>query len=286
MANGLNKTKRRIASIRSTKKITKAMGMVATVKLKRFQGVYSGEKDYVEGLESTMASLFAFDPKSRSHYAKENENAEGSLVIFITSDLGLCASYNANLFAYLDTVIDKSKDTVLPLGQKGISHLSRIGGYRFAENDYGLSLDSDAEAIVKACKGIREDFNAGKYRSIKIIYTHYVNSLRFDPSIYTLLPFSLTHEVKEEEEYCPPLFEPSPREQIHLLMGYYLAAVLGGLLDESQLSEQASRRNAMDNANDNADELLDQLSVEYNKARQAAITQEITEVVAGSSNAK
>ena len=113
-----------------------------------------------------------------------------------------------------------------------------------------------------------------------------MNSLRFEPSESVLLPIGLDYPKSPEEDYCPPLFEPSPKELIPLLMGQYLSGVLGGLLDESQLSEQASRRNAMDSANDNAEELLKQLSVEYNKARQASITQEITEVVAGAGNAK
>ena len=101
-----------------------------------------------------------------------------------------------------------------------------------------------------------------------------------------MLPVSITPKARADEDYCPPLFEPSARRQIHMLMPYYLAGCLHHRLAESQLCEQACRRNAMDNANDNADELLNKLTIEYNKARQTAITQEIVEVVSGSANAR
>lgn len=287
MALGLNKTKRRIASIRSTQKITKAMGMVATVKLKRFKDAHFAEEEYFSSLEKAIGALFAFAPGEKSHYGLPNEKAEGDLVLFITSDLGLCAAYNSNLFRFLDQSIDKSKDTILPIGEKGKAHLLHEGGYRLYEGeDLPMGLSSTPREIEKACKTLRNEFNEGKYRRIRVVYTSYVNSLSFQPKEYTLLPVSVPYTPSNEEEYCPPLLEPSGKEQIHSLLGIYLAGVLQSLLDESQLSEQASRRNAMDSANDNAEDLLKQLSVEYNKARQAAITQEITEVVSGAGNAK
>ncbi len=288
MALGLNKTKRRIASVRSTQKITKAMGMVATVKLKRFKDAHFASEPYFASLEEAMGRCFAFlGEKEASSYLKASENAKGDLLIFLTSDLGLCAAYNANLFRFLDKVIDKDNDAVIALGAKGLSHLLHEGGYKMekAEN-FGLSLNLSSREIETAAKKLQNAFLEGKYKSVKVIYTHYVNSLSFVPKEYVLLPLSLSYQKKEDEEWCPPIFEPSAKEQCELLMGQYLSGILYCLINESQLSEQASRRNAMDSANDNADELLKQLSVEYNKARQSSITQEITEVVAGANNAK
>lgn len=287
MASGLNKTKRRIASIRSTQKITKAMEMVATVKLKRYKDAHFGEAEYLNALEAAMGSLFVFDPKGEAFYSTPNESAEGNLFLFITSDLGLCAAYNSNLYRFLDSELNKERDTVLPIGDKGLNHLLHEGGYRLLEEEgICLRLSSTHKQIAEEAEKLKTLFDQGRYRSIRIVYTHYVNSLRFLPQEKTLLPIGLDYVKKPEEEYCPPLFEPSPSELISSLMGQYLSGVLEGALDEAQLSEQASRRNAMDSANDNAEELLKQLSVEYNKARQASITQEITEVVSGANNAK
>lgn len=287
MASGLNKTKRRIASIRSTQKITKAMEMVATVKLKRFKDFHFANVDYLQALEDAMGAIFAFEPEQRSHYGMANEEAMGDLVLFITSDLGLCGAYNSNLFRFLSYNVDKDKDTIYPLGQKGASHLLHEGGFRLLEEGtLSLSLNSSHKEISNECQKLRDLFNSGRFKRIRLIYTCYVNSLSFVPKEYTILPVSVPYKQRDEEAYCPPLFEPSPKQQIHALMGIYLASVVSALIGESQLSEQASRRNAMDSANDNAEDLLKQLSVEYNKARQASITQEITEVVAGANNAK
>ncbi len=288
MALGLNKTKRRIASVRSTQKITKAMGMVATVKLKRFKDAHFAAEDYFSSLEEAMGKCFAFlDEKKASRYLQENENAKGDLLIFLTSDLGLCAAYNSNLFRFLEKIVDKERDSIIALGAKGLSHLLHEGGYDLVDPEtYGLSLCFTPREIEKASKKLQQAFLEGKYKRIRVIYTHYVNSLSFVPMEYDLLPISLSYKKKEDEEWCPPLFEPSAEIQSELLMGQYLSGVLSCLLNESQLSEQASRRNAMDSANDNADELLEKLSVEYNKARQSSITQEITEVVAGANNAR
>jgi len=120
-----------------------------------------------------------------------------------------------------------------------------------------------------------------KYARIYILFTQYVNSITFTPIRFQLLPVQVQQKKWQNEEYCPPLFDESPRALIHALMPEYLASVFYDRLVDSQLSEQASRRTAMDNANDNADALLDKLQIEYNKARQNAITQEITEVVSG-----
>lgn len=287
MSLGLNKTKRRILSVRSTQKITKAMGMVATVKLKRFKDGFEQESAYRASLTRAMAAAFHYDKLTASHYGMENEEVEGILYLVITSNLGLCAGYNNEVFRYAESLIDPEIDTILPIGEKGRAHFLRDPRFKHVLTDEeNLDLSMEPRLINRATLHLKNAFNQKKYRKIVIIYTRYVNSLRFVPDQKTLLPFSLEYEKEPYEEYCPPLFEPSPRELIHSLMPQYLGAVLYDALTESQLSEQASRRTAMDNANDNADEILNQLTIEYNKARQAAITQEITEVVGGANGKK
>ena len=286
MSLGLNKTKRRIASVKSTQKITKAMGMVATVKLKRFKDAVSQTAAYNAGLRRIMAELFLHDNETKTHYGKENEGVEGALYILVTSDLGLCGAYNNNLYKYLETIIDAEKDFILPVGQKGRTHYEhdpRFAG-RVVIND-GVESTLDPKKVDAACLEIKNAFNAKKYRKICIVFTEYINSISFEPRVLTLLPVQLEPQPRADEDYCPPLFEPSAREQIHDLMPYYLGSELFHKVAQANLCEQASRRNAMDAANDNADELLEKLTIEYNKARQGAITQEIVEVVSGSANA-
>ena len=284
MPSGLTKTKRRIASISSTQKITKAMEMVATVKLKRFRTSFEQGELYRKELAHILGEAFFRDEESMSHYAAENQQAEGKLVILITSNLWLCAGYNNNLYSYVKEVFDPSKDTLAIIGQKGIAHFEREGNIPHLLQDFaGLDLSLDSRLIRHAVDAVKTEFNSGKYRRIEVVYTRYVNSLKFLPATATLLPVEIPLAPDPSEEYCPPLFEPSPRVMIHDLLSLYLATEIRGFLIESQLSEQASRRSAMESANDNADELLAKLRIEYNKARQAAITQEITEVVNGAS---
>ena len=287
MSLGLNKTKRRIASIQSTQKITKAMGMVATVKLRRYLSLTQAAQTFADKYREIMAELFLHDEESRTHYALENEEAEGTLYIVITSSLGLCAGYNANVFKFVESIVDPAKDIVAPIGTKGRSHFTNEPEFAHVDSDLSdVDKAMDPKQINALCATIKAAFNERKVRKIALIYTHYVNSMTFEPQVEILLPVRAEASPRPEEDFCPPLFEPRAREQIHVLLPYYLGAVLNHRLAESQLCEQASRRNAMDNANDNADELLRKLTIEYNKARQSAITQEIVEVVSGSANAK
>ena len=286
MSLGLNKTKRRIASVKSTQKITKAMGMVATVKLKRFKDAVAATASYNAGLRRIMAELFLHDEETRTHYAEENTSVEGTLYIVVTSNLGLCGAYNNNLYKFIESVVDPSKDFLLPVGEKGRAHYAhdpRFKDHLVLDPLFDSSLDP--KKVDANCRRIKDDFNQKKYRKIALIYTEYINSISFQPRELTLLPVVLEPQPREDESYCPPLFEPSARAQIHDLLPYYLGSELFHKIAQADLCEQASRRNAMDAANDNADELLAKLTIEYNKARQTAITQEIVEVVSGSANA-
>ena len=287
MSLGLNKTKRRIASIKSTQKITKAMGMVASVKLRRFRDLVSHGEEYAEGLRNTMGELFLHDEESKTHYGRENEKVTSTLYVVITSNLGLCAAYNNNIFKYVEAHVDPESDIILPIGEKGRAHFAHDPRYKHIDNNtHEVDKYLDAKRLTALCKEIKDEFNKAAIKKVVLVYTHYVNSISFIPAEETLLPVNITPKPRVDEDYCPPLFEPSARRQIHMLMPYYLAGCLHHRLAESQLCEQACRRNAMDNANDNADELLNKLTIEYNKARQTAITQEIVEVVSGSANAR
>ena len=280
MAQSLHKTKRRIASINSTKKITKAMELVATVKLKRFKNVMLENEAYANELVSIIHHLFAHIDVKDNPYLLESKS-ETSLYIVISSNLGLCASYNNNIFNFVTSNVKKENTLIIPVGFKGQNFLKKEG-YKLDEQYVGINEKLSYEEIRKLGEYVTREFIKGSYKSIKLIYTHYVNSLKFVPEEITLFP------IKEVEQSSfagyEPLYDPDAKTLVNELVPIYVVSTLYHKIIESQVSEQASRRTAMENANDNADEIIDKLTLEYNKARQTAITQEITEIVSGSLN--
>lgn len=278
MAQALNKTKRRISSVKSTKKITEAMELVATVKLKKYRSIMERNQFYVKEMESIISHLFAMlDENEEIPYLK-NGKGKKDLIVVINSNLGLCASYNTNVFNFVTNHISKEDSILLPIGLKGEINFGNEG-YETITNYINVSEKVNFDDVNKLAKILHSEFLQGKYRQIKIVYTKYINSLRFEPKLHTLFP--LKEEGKKLTIGYEPIFDPNVKTLIEELVPIELTSSLYQKLIESQVSEQASRRTAMENANDNADELIDKLTVEFNKARQAAITQEINEVVAG-----
>ncbi len=281
MGTDLAKIKRRIVSIEGTKKLTKAMELIAMVKVKRFRDASDHDRLYSSEYESLMAELFAHDEETGSHYGHPNEGSLPVLYLAFSSNLGLCGAYNNTLFKYIDSVV-KPTDFLATIGSKAANHYARNGRYpNLIRDEEALNLSLDFEAIHGVCLKLKDAFNEKKYQRICLLYTHYVNSIAFAPMTFQLLPVQLPQKKWKNEEFCPPLFDETPRLLIHRLMPYYLASVFFDKLMDSQLSEQASRRTAMSAASDNADDLLKTLRIEYNKDRQAAITQEISEVTGG-----
>lgn len=278
MAQSLHKTKRRIASVNSTKKITKAMELVATVKLKRFKNVMLENEAYAKELVDIIHHLFAHIDVEDNPYLVETKS-ETDLYIVVSSNLGLCASYNNNIFNFVNENVKKDKTEVIPIGFKGQNYL-RKEGYKLLNEFVSINEHLEFEEIKKLGEFITKEFVNGKYRSIRLIYTHYVNSLRFVPEEMSIFPIQ---NVEGESKFgYEPILDPNAKTLIDELVPIYVSSTLYHKIIESQVSEQASRRTAMENANDNADEIIDKLTLEYNKARQTAITQEITEIVSGS----
>ena len=277
MAQALNKTKRRIASVKSTKKITEAMELVATVKLKKFKNKMEANQFYVREIEGIISHLFDVLSDDENLYIKPGKG-EKNLVVVINSNLGLCASYNSNVFNFVQNNLDKQNDVLMTIGIKGELKYEREG-FEINKEYSNLNEKLVYEDVVKLGRYLHSEFLKGKYKTIKLLYTKYINSLRFEPTLVTLFP------LKDEDNPTiigyEPIYDPNLKTLIDELVPVWLTSSLYQKLIESTVSEQASRRTAMENANDNADELIDKLTIEFNKARQAAITQEILEVVAG-----
>lgn len=277
MAGNLNKTKHRIASINSTKKITKAMELVSTVKLKKFKNVMLKNELYSNELKSLTCTLFSRLNDEENKYTKLND-AEKDLLIVVSSNLGLCAGYNNDIYHYVEQNFDKNEVVIIPIGMKGDSYFKKNG---FALNEEFVSLNEKINYldITRLGKIVLSYFENKKYRSIKLVYTKYVNSIKFVPNTLSLFPLEI--ENVNDSTLIEPLYDPDLKTLIDNLVPLYVNINLYQKIVESQVCEQASRRNAMENATDNADELISTLTLEYNKARQAQITQEISEVIAG-----
>lgn len=277
MAGNLNKTKHRIASINSTKKITKAMELVSTVKLRKFKNVMLKNELYSNELKFLTCTLFSRLDDEENKYTKLND-AEKDLLIVVSSNLGLCAGYNNDIYHYVEQNFDKNEVVIIPIGMKGDSYFKKNG---FALNEEFVSLNEKINYldITRLGKTVLSYFENKKYRSIKLVYTKYVNSIKFVPNTLSLFPLEI--ENVNDSTLIEPLYDPDLKTLIDNLVPLYVNINLYQKIVESQVCEQASRRNAMENATDNADELISTLTLEYNKARQAQITQEISEVIAG-----
>lgn len=280
MPGGLLAMRRRIRSIDNTKKITKAMELVATAKLKRVKSRMEEVSLYTDSFLSMMSTLFA-NVKGIEHPLIKPTNDGPTLFIIITSSLGLCGAYNANIIKSTKSQL-KEKDELVIVGTKGISYFRRIGRTRAMD----LPVDPIGEEYNMAAllaKFLMERIQTNEIGQVKLLYTHYINSITFAAETLQLLPVD-QHVITnfEPEHYAKDtLFEPSPSAVLDRLIPMYVEAVLYGKLLEAHVSEQASRRTAMENATDNAEEIKETLNLKFNKLRQAAITQEISEVVAG-----
>ena len=276
MAQALNKTKRRIASVSNTKKITEAMELVATVKLKKFKGVMEKNSHYVLEMENVISHLFEMlENDDEIIYLNEGKGTK-DLVIVINSNLGLCASYNSNVYNYIKNNVKKDETVLLPIGIKGETNYQKEG-YELINDFVSLNEKLSYDDCVKLGRYLHTQFVNGKYRSVRIIYTKYINSLRFEPNEKILFPLKAVQNRKILG--YEPIYDPNVKTLIEELVPIALVSTIYQALIESQVSEQASRRTAMENANDNADEIIEKLTLEFNKARQAVITQEISEVV-------
>ena len=274
MSQDTIKIKKRIKSVTGAYKVTSAMKLVSTVKLKKWKNKMVANNLYNNELQEVVNLLLMCSKNVNSPFSKENKS-EKRLFIIVSSTLGLCGSYNINIFKEADVLLKKD-DSIIILGKKGIAHFSnemfdKVEGF----DDNKDLLEKDL--INSLSKYVLSSYQEGKYSSIHIIYSKYRNSLTFIPTSYQILP--LGNSSTEEIDF-PPLFEPSKEKLIETLVPIYVQGTIYSKLLESEVSEQASRSNAMENATNNAKELLDNLKIEFNKARQSAITQEIIEIVA------
>lgn len=281
MPGGMQEIKRRIRSVESTKKITKAMELVATSKLRKTRNQLEQSKPYYTNVALMTAEILAnCKGDNDSVYLIENKNVKKDVYVVIASSLGLCGGYNANIFKEIKNVI-KPDDYVYSVGSKVTSYLNK-NHQGITDSKYeSLNMTFNFKDIINLVNELTRMYCEKEIGKIKIVYTEFVNNLTFKPRIVTLLPIDRNDFDQIEISKKTTLFEPSSQEVLDNLIPMYLQAVIYGYIIESSTSENAARRISMENATDNADELTEQLLLKYNQARQTAITNEISEIVAG-----
>ena len=269
--------KNRIRSMESTRQITKAMEMVAASKLRHAQTQAMNTRPYFETLYAAIGDFAASGCDSDCAYF---QNAKGGKTVYvvIAGDRGLAGGYNSNVLKLALADMAGRDVTVLPMGKKAVDF--------FRTKQVDVLTDSYAQAAAvsigdcfSVAKLLCKDFLSGEFDRVCVAYTEFVSVLSQTPHLLTLLPLTPAEQGSTAGEI---LYEPSPEEVLSKIVPEYLGGVLYSALCESRASEQAARRTAMDSATQNADDMIADLSLKFNQARQAAITQEITEIVAGS----
>ena len=273
--------KNRIRSMESTRQITKAMEMVAASKLRRAQAQISASRPYFQILSDTVSDILENNRDFSSPYLKERP-VKKVMYIVIAGDRGLAGGYNSNILKMVETDLKGKDAVVLPIGKKAVEFFRSRRIPAFTEM-YSEAASIGIGDCFSIAKNLSKAFLAEEFDEVHIAYTNFVSVLSQVPAQKKLLP--LKQEAKAEADASrrsDTIYEPGPEEVFASIVPEYLGGILYGALCESRAAEQAARRTAMDSATSNADDMIADLSLKFNRARQAAITQEITEIVAGS----
>ena len=273
--------KRRKGSVQSTQQITKAMKLVSTVKLQKAKQKAEQTTNYFDAMYNTVQNMLAKTKNIQHPYLQPSDSSK-KLVIMITSNKGLAGGYNSNIIKLI-TQGDFNKEDVkiMAVGRKGKEAMSRYG-YEI-HKDCCEIIDGptyeDARALAKESL---ELFAKGEVGELYLAYTHFKNTVSHIPTLVKLLPVETdTNREVTEESNIPMNFEPREEEALQLIIPTYITSLIYGGMMESVASENGARMQAMDSATSNAEEIIDKLTLQYNRARQGAITQELTEIIAG-----
>ena len=272
---------RRRNSIASTQQITKAMKLVSTVKLQRTREKAEECKPYFDHMYATVTSMLARTGIVEHRYLKSGKAGKKGVIV-ISSNRGLAGGYNSNIVKMLTQGELEGKELLIyNIGRKGHEALERKG-YEIAE-DYSevinAPLYSDA---VEISQRVLKDFEEEKIGEIYLVYTSFKNTVVHEPKLLKLLPVEFSdRELPDAERNTPMNYKPGEEEALDMIIPKYIASLLYGALNEAAASENGARMQAMDAATSNAEDMMESLELQYNRARQGSITQELTEIIAG-----
>ena len=278
----MREIKRRKGSIASTQQITKAMKLVSTVKLQRAKGMAEATKPYFDCMYDTVAKMLSKSGNVDHPYLKSGESGKKA-VIAITSNRGLAGGYNNNIVKLITSneIFDVENTEIYALGKKGRDSFASKG-YTIASDLSEVMngpLYADAKELSEA---LLARFEKGEISEIYLAYTVFKNTVTHVPTMLKLLPVEI--EAKEQGEgtdNIPMNYEPSEEEVLGMIIPKYITSLIYGAMMEAVASENGARMQAMDSATSNAEEMIQKLELDYNRARQGSITQELTEIIAG-----
>ena len=272
--------KSRIRSMESTKQITKAMEMVAASKLRHAQAQILNSRPYFETFYDTINDILSSNREFSSPYLQARPEGK-ILYIVIAGDRGLAGGYNSNVLKMVTSELQGKEADILPVGKKALDYF-KSHGYSVISEAHAIAADLGVGDCFSISKQLAKKYLAGEYSQVKVAYTTFVSVLQQDATALQLLPLVPGETNQEKKKSHGIIYEPDSEEVFAAIVPEYLGGILYGSVCESRASEQAARRTAMDSATSNAEDMIADLSLKFNRARQSAITQEITEIVAGS----
>ena len=280
MAANMKAVKLRIKSVQSTMQITKAMELVASSKLRKAKERAEVCRPYFETMHQTLSDIAQGNTDFSSVYASEAVN-EKRCYVLIAGDRGLAGGYNTNLFKCLEAASSGQDFLVLPIGKKAVEY-SKRNGFACVTEEFSEIADISVADCFEMANLLCGEFKKGEFGHIDLCYTKFVSMLSQQPDAIPVLPLNdLTGENDAKDIRNLILYEPDASEVFEAIVPEYLAGLIYGAVCESVASELAARRTAMEAATNNAEEMIEKLNLHYNRARQASITQEITEIVGG-----
>ena len=275
----------RIKSTKKMKQITKAMNMVSSSKLRRAESNTKQFRPYMEKMQDAITAVAGADKNSR-HPMLQQRKVKKSAYLVITSDKGLAGAYNANVLKHLIKDIEEkhaSKDdySILVLGQTGVDFLKNKG-YDIHDSLIDVPDQPSFKEVQAIAKKAIDLYSEEEVDEVKIYFSHFVSVLENTPSTKTVLPLSPEDSSLGHGQLSSYEFEPDKEAILSVILPQYVESLIYGTILDAKASEHATRMTAMKNASDNASEIIDDLSIQYNRARKAAINQQITEIVGGS----
>jgi len=281
---GSKEIRTKIKSVENTSKITKAMEMVAASKMRKAQARMRASRPYAEKIRHVAAHLSYTQPEYKHPFLIKRDVVKNVGLIVVSSDKGLCGGLNTNMLrlsvSQMKTWETEGKGIkVSAFGNKGLSFMTRVGA-DLVSNVTGLGDVPHLDTLVGSIKVMLDSFESGEIDQLFISYTKFINTMKQEPVIEQLLPLA-GDKMGSPEGNWGYIYEPEPEIVIDQLMTRYIESLIYNAVAENMASEQSSRMVAMKSASDNAKEVIGDLKLVYNKARQAAITKEISEIVGG-----
>lgn len=283
--SGAKEIRTKIASIKSTQKITSAMEMVAAAKMRKAQDRMEASRPYAEKMRQVIGHVAHANPEYKHAFMTPREVKKIGYII-VSSDRGLCGGLNTNLFRRLLKDIralgEEGKEvSYCTIGNKALGFFRRVGGEVRAQATH-LGDAPHIEDLVGTVKVMLDAYNNGEIDEIRLAYNEFVNTMTQKPTVHQLVPLAPTEDNSEElTHHWDYIYEPGARDVLDNLLVRYIESLAYQAVVENGACEQSARMVAMKSATDNAGDLIDELQLIYNKARQAAITQEISEIVGG-----